>query len=134
MRPIRLARIAAEAEVVRLRGFVSRIVTRIIFGVLALVFVMGALVFAHIAGWYGLRIGLSQGFLATTGELGGADLLAAAVLGFLAYRSTPGRVEVEALDVRRKAIQAIGSAFSLAQLAMPALRIAANLQRRRRRV
>jgi hypothetical protein len=132
MRPVRLARIAAEAEGVRLRGLVSRMVTRAILGVVALFFVMGALVFAHVAAWYWVRTGLNQSFLVTTGIIGAGDLLIAVILGFLATRSAPSRVEVEALEVRRKAIQAIGSTLSLAQLTIPLLRIVANLRRRRR--
>ena len=131
MRPVRLARIAAEAEGVRLKGFVSRVVTRAIFGVVAFLFVVGAIVFGHVAAWFELRTALGQTFLAATGEVGGADLLVAIILGLLASRSSPSRVEREALDVRRKAVQAIGGTFSLAQLAVPVLRIGANLRRRR---
>jgi hypothetical protein len=101
-------------------------------GVIALLFCFGAIVFAHVAAWYWLRTGLDQTFLAATGILGGVDLLVAIVLGFLASRSSPSRVEVEALEVRRKAIQAIGSTLSLTQLAIPLLRVLVNLRRRRR--
>jgi hypothetical protein len=132
MRPVRLVRIAAEAEGVRLKGMVSRIATRAIFGVVAFLFVIGAIVFAHIAAWFELRTALDQTFLAATGEVAGFDLLVAIILGLLASRSSPSRVEREALDVRRKAVQAIGGSFSLAQLALPVLRIGANLRRRRR--
>ena len=132
MRPVRLARIAAEAEGVRLRGMVSRIVTRAILGVLAFLFVLGAIVFAHLAAWYGVRIGLGQTFLITTGILGGVDLLIAIVFGVLASRSSPSRVERDALDVRRKAVQGLGTSLSLAQLALPALRLVSNRRRRRR--
>jgi hypothetical protein len=132
MRSFRLARIAAEAEGVRLRGLVSRIVTRLILALLALIFVLGAVVFCHMAGWYGLRIGLNQSFLGATGILGGGDLVVAVILGIFAMRSTASRVELEALEVRRKAIEGIGSSLSLMQLFIPALRIMANLRRRRR--
>jgi hypothetical protein len=132
VRPVRLARIAAEAEGVRLRGLVSRVVTRAVLGVIALLFLLGAIVFVHVAAWYWLRTGFDQTFLAATGILGGADLILAIILGFLASRSTPSRVEVEALEVRRKAIQAIGSTLSLTQLAIPLLRSLVNLRRRRR--
>ncbi len=134
MRPIRLARLAAEAEGVRLRGMASRIATRAMFAVVALVFLVGAITFAHIAAFFELRTTLNQTFLAATGEVGGADLLVAIILGVLASRSAPSRVEREALDVRRKAVQAIGSTFSVAQLALPVLRIGSNLRRRRRRL
>ena len=132
MRPVRLARIAAEAEGVRLRGLVSRMLARVVLGMIALLFCFGAIAFAHVAAWYWLRTGLDQTFLAATGILGGVDLLVAIVLGFQASRSSPSRVEVEALEVRRKAIQAIGSTLSLTQLAIPLLRILVNLRRRRR--
>ena len=132
MRPFRLARIAAEAEGLRLRGMATRIVTRIGFAVVALFFVLGAVVFAHVAAWYELRIELNQGFLAAAGILGGMDLLLAAILGFLARRSAPSRVEVEALDVRRKAIEGIAGALSLTQLVIPLLRLISGLGRRRR--
>lgn len=131
MRPFRLARIAAEAEGVRLRGMAARIATRAILAVIALFFVLGAVVFAHVSAWYELRVGLDQSYLATAGILGGADLLLAVILGFLATRSTPSRVEIEALDVRRKAIEGIASAMSLTQMVIPLLRILANLRRRR---
>ena len=54
------------------------------------------------------------------------------LLGFLASRSTPSRVEVEALDVRRKAIQAMGSGLSLTRLVLPILQIITNLRRAKR--
>ena len=85
MRPFRLARIAAEAEGVRLRGMATRIVTRIVLAVIALFFVLGAVVFGHIAAWYEVRTALDQSYLATTGILGGVDLLLAVILGFLAF-------------------------------------------------
>jgi hypothetical protein len=132
MRPIRLARIAAEAEGVRLRGMMTRIVTRVIFAVIALFFVLGAVTFGHVAAWYEIRVGLEQSFLVTAGIMGGADLLVAIILLLLASRSSPSRVEVEAREVRRKALEGIGSAMSLAQLALPILRVASGMRRRRR--
>ena len=125
-------RIAAEAEGVRLRGFASRIVTRALLGLIALLFVLGAIVFAHLAAWYWLRTGLDQTLPAAAGILGGVDLLVAIILGALAIRSTPSRVEAEALEVRRKAIQGIGSTLSLARLVIPILRIVANMRQPRR--
>ena len=67
MRPFRLARIAAEAEGVRLRGMVTRIAMRVVFAVIALIFVMGALGIRHVAAWYEIRIDLNQSYLATAG-------------------------------------------------------------------
>ena len=132
MRPFRLARIGAEAEGVRLRGMAARIATRAAFGILALVFLAGALVFAHLAAWYELRTALELSYLLAVGSLGGADLLVAIVLLLLASRSTPSRVEIEALEVRRKAIEGISSAMSITALLLPLLRLATSFRRRRR--
>jgi hypothetical protein len=132
VRSISLARIAADAERVRLRALAGRVVTRAVLGVVALLFVMGAIVFGHVAAWYWVRVGLDQTFLTATGILGGGDLLVAIILGFVATRSGPSRIELEALEVRRKAIQGIGSTLSLAQFVVPLLRIVANLTRRRK--
>ena len=132
MNPVRLARIAAEAEGVRLRGLLTRVVSRVILGVVALLFVIGAVVFAHIAAWYEIRTALAQTFLITTGILAGADLLIAVILGLLASRSRPSRVEVEALEVRRQAVQGISSTMSVSQMAIPVVRLMANLRRGRR--
>ncbi|HEY1412421.1 MAG TPA: hypothetical protein VGF36_09775 [Rhodopila sp.] len=132
MRPVRLARIAAEAEGVRLRGMMTRIVTRVIFAVIALFFVMGAVAFGHVAAWYEIRIALQQPFLVTAGILGGADLLIGIILLLLAGRSSPSKVEIEAREVRRKAIEGIGSALTLTQMAIPLLRLVAGFRRGRR--
>jgi hypothetical protein len=132
MRPFRLARVAAEAEGVRLRGFARRIVSRAILGIIALLFILGAVVFAHLAVWYWLRTGLDETYLASAGILGGADFLVGILLGFLATRSTPSRVEVEALDVRRKAIQAMGSGLSISRLVIPIFQLMVNMRRRKR--
>jgi hypothetical protein len=41
-------------------------------------------------------------------------------------------VEVEALEVRRKALEGISSALSITQMALPFLRLASGIRRRRR--
>ena len=132
MRPLRLARIAAEAEGVRLRALAARIAIRAAFAIVALVFLAGALVFAHLAAWYELRTALELSYLLSVASLGGADLLVAIVLLVLASRSSPSRVEIEALEVRRKAIEGIGSAMSITALLLPLVRLATSFRRRRR--
>jgi hypothetical protein len=132
MNPVRLARIAAEAEGVRLRGLMTRLASRVIMGVIAFLFVFGAVVFAHIAAWLEIRADLDLTPLATAGILGGIDLLVAVILGLLASRSSPSRVEVDALDVRRRALQGISSTLSVGQMLIPVLRLITNVRRRRR--
>ena len=133
IRPVRLAQIAAQAEATRLRGMVTRIAVRAAFGVVALVFVIGALVFAHIAAWSAIVAYLHQSDLITAGILGGADLLIAIILGILASRSAPSRIEQEALAVRRQAMDSMSNTLSLTQLALPLLRFVPVVTRRRRK-
>jgi uncharacterized membrane protein len=133
MRPVSLARVAAEAEGVRLRAMVTRIVTHAAYAAVALVFLLCALGFAHVAAWYAIRTGLGLTPLATAGTLGGIDLLIAIILALLARRSTPSRVEREALQVRREAVANLRSAVNVTQVALPLLRLALPLARRRRR-
>jgi hypothetical protein len=132
LRPVRLARIAAEAEGVRLRGFAARIATRAAFGVVALVFLLAVLVFVHIAAWYALVSIAELSFLASTGIVGGVDLLIAIILGLMARRSAPTEVEVEALNVRRRAVQGLPSTLSVSQLMLPVLQAAANARQGKR--
>jgi len=132
MRPVRLARIAAQAEGVRLRGWLTRVVSRLFLAIVAFLFGLGAVVLGHIAAWYEIRTGLDQTFLAATGIVGGADLFIAVILGLLASRSSPSRVELEALDVRRKAVQGLTSTLSLTRLLIPILRLVVNRRRGRR--
>ena len=133
MRPFRLARIAAEAELVRLRGMATRMATRLVFAIIALVFLLGVLVFAHIAAWFGIRAWLGVTAPATAGVLAGVDLLIALILGFLASRSSPSRVEIEAKQVRARAIEGITGVLSVTQMVLPVVRLASGMRRRKRR-
>jgi hypothetical protein len=110
----------------------TRVITRVIFAAVALFFVLGAVTFGHIAAWYELRLALDQSPLAIAGILGGVDVVFAIALLLLASRSGPSRVEIDAIAIRRQALQGLGSALSLTQLALVLLRIVADARRRRR--
>jgi len=131
MRTLRLARIAAEAEGLRLRRKAGRTAVRVVVGLIGLMFLGAALVFAHIAAWYWLRQGAGWGEPGTATALTGADLVIAAFLALLAARSSPGRVELEALQVRRRALETASGSFALATVLTPALRLVVNLLRRK---
>src|SRR4051794_23300940 len=133
MRPGSPARGAGAAEGGRVRAGATRIVPPVVYAAIALVSLLGALTFAHIAAWYGTRPGLQVTPIATAGVLGGIDLLIAIILGLLARRSTPSRVEREALQVRQEAVANLRSAVNVTQVALPLLRFAVPLARRRRR-
>jgi hypothetical protein len=130
MRSFRLARIAAEAEALRLRHRTRRAVVRGMLMLVALSFLLGAAIFCHIAAWFWLRLYWQQPGSALI--LAGADVVLAAFLALLAARSSPGRVEVEALAVRERAVDSITSTLALSALVAQVLRIAADFFRRQR--
>ncbi len=128
MRAFALAKVAAQAEAVRLRTLAGRTAVRALLAMIALLFLLGAVVFAHIAAWFGL----DRSPLASAGILGGTDLLLAVIFGCLALRSAQSAVELEAMDIRRQALLGIGSQFALARLLIPVLRLLSRNRRRRR--
>jgi len=131
MRPLRLARIAAEAEGIRLRSRARRAMVRIALMMLALVFLLGAAVLCHIAAWFWLRQRWEPQLVALA--LAGFDAVLAFLLLLLAARSADSRVELEALAVRQRAVESIAGTFAMSALAGQLLRIVANFVRRGRR-
>ena len=129
MRALRLARIAAEAEGLRLRHSAQRTVVRAILGLIALGLLFGALVFCQIAAWYWLRVSWDRPAAALI--LAGAELVLAAILALLAARSSPGRIEIEALAVRRRALESATSSLAFSALLTQLLPLAVRLFRRR---
>ena len=129
MRTFRLARIAAEAEGLRLRQRAQRTVIRAAFGMIAMGFLIGAVIFVHLAACW-IRQTLRDEYAALI--LGGADFVLAMVLAFLATRSAPGRVELEALAVRQRAVESAVSSIAVSSLIFQAVRLLSNLLRRPR--
>ncbi len=131
MRTLRLARIAAEAEGLRLRSQLQRTAIRIGFGLVALVFLTGALVFVHVGIWYWLRLGVGWTQQSCSFAIAAGDVVLAMFLMLLAARSGPGRVEMEALEVRRRAVQNVASSLALSSLLLPILQMGVGMFRRR---
>jgi hypothetical protein len=116
VRGLSLARIAAQAESIRLRALLRRQAARALLGALAAVFLLASLVAAHVAG----AMALSEHVTTIQAVLivAGIDLLAAIVLAAFAARDVPGAVEREALTVRRAAVEeAVETALITAALA-----------------
>jgi len=75
---------------------------------------LAAVGFAHVAVWNWLRQSLAAQYVAAI--FAGADLVLALVLGVLAVRSVPGRVELEALAVRRRALEEAAASVTISAL------------------
>ncbi len=121
MRALRLARIAAEAEGLRLRQMASRRASQAALAAVAAVFLICALAVAHFAGWLALVKVVEPLYAALI--LFGIDLVIAIVLGVLARSSSPRRVEREAIQVRDQAKQQLALAAATAGAFAPAARL-----------
>jgi amino acid transporter len=108
---LRLFRIAMAAEELRLRHLIRRAMIRAILGVVALLLVFCALIFAHLAGWALLRRTMEPYEVALI--FVGADLLGALLLIFLALRMPPSAVERDALAVRERALDEAAESLSV---------------------
>ena len=130
MRTLRLARIAAEAEGIRLRRRAQRAVVRGVLALIALGFLVAAGVFFHVAGWFWLCERWEPPEAAMI--IGGVDIVLAVLVGLLAARSSASRTELEALEVRQRAMESITSTLAISTLATQLLRLAASYFRRSR--
>jgi hypothetical protein len=102
VRSLQLARIAAQAEFLRLRQLLRRQATRAAFGLAAAVFLLAALTGVHVAG----AMALAERFTPVQAVLivAGIDAAIAIVLAVFAARDVPSPVELEALRLRRTAV------------------------------
>ena len=119
MRSFQLIRLAIEAEALRLRHHARRTLKRLVFGYFALALLFGALMFGHVAAWYWLREHLAGQYVALI--FAGVDLSLAVILAVLASRSTPGRLEREALEVRRRALDDAAGSLSVMTMLLRAV-------------
>ena len=105
---------------------------RAAFGLVAVLFALGVLVLAHVAGWQVLRLYVPP--IYTTLILLGVDLVIAAIFGILAARSSPSGAERDALAIRQRALHEARNSLALGALiplAGTVLRTRRNDARRR---
>lgn len=131
LRPLRLARIAAEAEGARLRALAHRNGVRAAIGVLAVVFVLMALSFFHIVLWFWMRTSFEWTPLICAVALTVLDLTVAVILGVIASSSKPSHDEEEARLVRQQALDGLRQALTWSALVLPGARMAMGMARRR---
>jgi hypothetical protein len=126
MRAVNLAKVGAEAEILRLRHLLKRQGKRAAFGLVAVLFALGVLVLAHVAGWQVLRMYVPPIYASLI--LLGVDLVIAAIFGSLAARSSPSGAERDALAIRQRALHEARNSLALGAL----IPLAGTLLRTRR--
>lgn len=122
MHPFRLARVAAEAERLRIKRIIRHLVVRAILGAIAGVFALAALAWLHMIVWYALAYAIEP--LPRSAVMVGIDLVILLIFALLAMRSPHDPIETEALEVRRAAVAHIRRNLSLAALAATVARAA----------
>jgi hypothetical protein len=127
MRATNLVKVAAQAEILRIQYMLKRQGRRAAFGLVAVVFILGALALANIVGWQVARFYVAPIYASLI--MLGANLLIAMIFGLLAARSSPSRHEREALDVRQRALREARSSLALGAV----IPVAGALLRSRRR-
>ncbi len=98
MRSVTLARVAAQAELLRLRRLARRQAMRAAFASVAVVFLVAALVGGHVAAAMALTTYVQPIYAVLI--LAAVDLVIAVILLLVAARNTPDQIEREALQVR----------------------------------
>jgi hypothetical protein len=111
MRAVNLVKVAGQAEVLRLQHMMKRQGMRAAYGLIAALFFIGVLVLAHVVAYQLLRMHLEP--LYATLILLAVDFVLAAIFGLMAAKSSPGRAERDALDIRQRALVEARSALPL---------------------
>jgi hypothetical protein len=114
MRSVNLLKVAIEAEILRYKSMAARQGRRAGFGVAAVIFGVGFLITLEIAGWQMARMYILP--IYATLCLMGFNFLIAAGFAVVAMRSSPGRSEIDALAVRKRAVQALQTSLTISAL------------------
>ncbi len=115
MRTVELAKVAASAEALRLRRVAYRQGMRAAYGAGAAVFAIGVLVLLHVVAYNAMVPRLSP--LVASLILLAADVILAAVLGYLALSNKPDAVEEEAKMIRQQAVVELQKSMTVMALA-----------------
>jgi hypothetical protein len=129
-RTLRLARLAVEAEGLRLKRQLRRLAIRASLGGIALVFLVSALACIHFAAWLALARVMPPAWAAMV--LAGSDMVIALILAAVARSDLPDQVENEAMAARQAAVRTLSGQIATTVLISRSIRLARHLFRRGR--
>lgn len=121
MRAVNLAKVAAQAELLRWRRLAKRQAVRVALAVVGAFFLIATLVSLHVAGAMALALVVPPVYAALI--VAALDLVIAVVFFVIASGSKPDRIEQEALQVRLAAQEQMLEAAALTSLIGPLLRM-----------
>jgi hypothetical protein len=126
MRTVRLARVAAQAEIILIRRTVAVAVRRAIYGVVAAIFALAVLTLLHVLAVLALeRFAQFTPIIACAIVLG-VDLVIAVIFGLLAAGEISDPVADEARQVRDQSLEQARQSLTFAALLAPATRLIAQ--------
>ncbi len=120
IRPVRLLRLAAQAETLRWKRMGRGYALRAGFGAGAALFGLMLLMMLHLAGFAALA--KSQGPVTAALILAGVDLVICGLFGWLASRDLEDPIAYEAERVRDDALRQVGDTAARAAMVAPLLR------------
>jgi hypothetical protein len=123
VRTTRLARLAAQAEILLIRREIKTVIRRVIYGVVAAVFAIAVLVLLHVLGYMALVqfAGLSP--VASTAIVLGVDLVLAGLFAMMANGAMKDPVAEEARLLRDQSLSQIKETLTMGALLRPAGRM-----------
>ena len=133
MRSFRLAQVAAQAEGLRLRRRVRKIIMQVVLAIVALPFLLAALGFFE-ATYFNVMMANFRPWSAALIVAGTNLLLALLLLIVAAMGGSEDRVSLEALQVRQRALESARRSLTLASVAAPVTQfLLAQMRNRSRR-
>jgi hypothetical protein len=123
MRTTRLARLAAEAEILLIRREISTAMRRAVYGAVAAVFGLGVLVLLHVLGFLALGQFAKFSPLVASAIILGVDLVLAGVFALLASGAMKDPVAAEARLIRDQSLAQIKETLTMAAVLKPAGRL-----------
>ncbi len=123
MRTTRLARVAAEAEILLIRREVKTAVRRGIYGAVAAVFAIGVLILLHVVGFLALEQFAHFAPLVAAAIILGVDLVLAGLFALLASGAMKDPVAEEARLIRDQSLSQIKETLTMAAVLKPAGRM-----------
>jgi hypothetical protein len=123
MRTTRLARLAAEAEILLVRREIKTAIRRAIYGAVAAVFALGALILLHVLGYIALRQYAQLPPIAAAAIILGVDAAITLIFGLLASGAMKDPVAEEARMIRDQSLAQIKDTLTMAAVLRPAGRM-----------
>jgi hypothetical protein len=120
VRTTRLARLAAEAEILLIRREIRTVIRRAIYGVVAAIFGLSALALLHIVGYEALRQYAQLPQVAAAGIVLAVDVVIAVLFLLLANGAMADPVAAEARLIRDQSLAQIKDTLTMAALLKPA--------------